>query len=101
VLNWLHKKADKLDINKWPVGGSRLENVGNIVYGSLYAFSCCFWLLAWLTLFRMAAVNLVVIVESLRDIITHKGDDVKVFFLPSVIAVAVALGRCFRSLPAI
>lgn len=43
--------------------------------------------------YRMAAVNLVVIVESLRDIITHKGDDVKTFFLPSVIAVAVALGN--------
>jgi hypothetical protein len=64
-------------------------------------FHVTFWLPGWLTSLRMAAVNLVVIVESLRDIITHKGDDVKEFFLPSVIAVAVALGRCFRPLPAI
>ncbi len=33
VLFWLHKKAQKLDSNKWPVGGSRLETIGNIVYG--------------------------------------------------------------------
>jgi len=33
VLFWLHKKAQKLDENKWPVGGSRLETIGNIVYG--------------------------------------------------------------------
>ena len=33
VLFWLHKKAEKLDVNKWPVGGARLETIGNIVYG--------------------------------------------------------------------
>lgn len=33
VLFWLHRKAQKLDSNKWPVGGSRLETIGNIVYG--------------------------------------------------------------------
>ena len=33
LLFWLHKKADALDVNKWPVGGSRLETIGNIVYG--------------------------------------------------------------------
>ncbi len=35
VLFWLHLKADKLDVNKWPVGGARLENIGNIIYGRL------------------------------------------------------------------
>jgi divalent metal cation (Fe/Co/Zn/Cd) transporter len=33
LLFWLHKKATRLDINKWPVGGARLETIGNIVYG--------------------------------------------------------------------
>lgn len=33
LLFWLHKKAEKLDVNKWPVGGARLETIGNIVYG--------------------------------------------------------------------
>lgn len=34
LLFWLHKKARNLDQNKWPVGGSRLETIGNIVYGA-------------------------------------------------------------------
>jgi hypothetical protein len=25
-----------MDPDKWPVGGERLETIGNIVYGSLY-----------------------------------------------------------------
>ena len=33
LLLWLHRKANKLDINKWPVGGTRLETVGDVVYG--------------------------------------------------------------------
>lgn len=33
LLFWLHRKAAKLDVNKWPVGGARLETIGNIVYG--------------------------------------------------------------------
>ncbi|TRM62428.1 cation efflux family-domain-containing protein [Schizophyllum amplum] len=74
VLDWLHRKSEKLDLNKWPVGGSRLETTGNIVYGD------------------MAAVNLVVVTEAARTIITHKGDDLNDFYLPSVIAVSVALG---------
>ena len=38
VLNYLHKKAARLDVNKWPVGGSRLETIGNIVYGASTSF---------------------------------------------------------------
>ena len=34
MLYWLHRKAGSLDMNKWPVGGSRLETIGNIVYGT-------------------------------------------------------------------
>ncbi|THU78750.1 CDF-like metal transporter [Dendrothele bispora CBS 962.96] len=74
VLYWLHRKAKKLDVNKWPVGGARLETIGNIVYGSL-----------------MGAVNLVVIVESIRALVTHEGSDLQAFHLPSIIAVAAAL----------
>ena len=33
VLFWLHKKAARLDVNKWPVGGARLETIGNVIYG--------------------------------------------------------------------
>ncbi|KAL1673296.1 cation efflux family-domain-containing protein [Schizophyllum commune] len=75
VLDWLHRKSQKLDANRWPVGGSRLETTGNIVYG-----------------FLMASVNLVVVTEAARTLITHKGNDLNDFHLPSVIAVSVALG---------
>ena len=33
LLFWLHRKAAKMDLNKWPVGGARLETIGNVVYG--------------------------------------------------------------------
>ncbi|KAK7040157.1 hypothetical protein VNI00_009963 [Paramarasmius palmivorus] len=75
VLFWLHRKSEKMDVNKWPVGGARLETIGNIVYGSL-----------------MASVNLVVVVESCRSIITHSdADDTNDFHLPSILSVAAAL----------
>ena len=32
-LYLIHKKAERMDINKWPVGGARLETIGNIIYG--------------------------------------------------------------------
>ncbi|KAJ3527884.1 hypothetical protein NM688_g8066 [Phlebia brevispora] len=77
LLLWVHRTADKLDMNKWPVGGARLETIGNIVYG-----------------FLMSAVNLVVIVESMRTIITHNSaKDTNALHVPSLIAVAAALGN--------
>ena len=39
LLFWLHRKAAKLDLNKWPVGGARLETIGNVVYGLLWTSS--------------------------------------------------------------
>jgi len=75
LLFYLHRKARSLDANKWPVGGTRLQTIGNVVYGSL-----------------MAAVNLVVIVESVQSILTHKGSDLKSFHIPSLVAVGAALG---------
>ncbi|KAH9897725.1 CDF-like metal transporter [Cubamyces lactineus] len=78
LLFWLHKKAERLDANKWPVGGSRLETIGNIVYG-----------------FLMGSVNLVVIVESARTLITHSGDDTNALHVPSLISVGAALGVKF------
>ncbi|KAF8846010.1 CDF manganese transporter [Paxillus ammoniavirescens] len=72
-LYFIHKQAEKMDLNKWPVGGARLETIGNIVYGSL-----------------MASVNLVVIVESIRSLMSQETD--KSFHLASILAVAAALG---------
>ncbi|PSR72556.1 hypothetical protein PHLCEN_2v11549 [Hermanssonia centrifuga] len=65
-----------MDLNKWPVGGARLETIGNIVYG-----------------FLMGSVNLVVIVESMRTIATHNSDEkTNALHVPSLIAVGAALG---------
>ncbi|CUA73713.1 Metal tolerance protein 10 [Rhizoctonia solani] len=75
ILYWLHKKASKLDTNKWPVGGSRLETIGNISYGAL-----------------MAAVNLVILVESVRALVDHGDSDTNDLHIPSIIAVAAAFG---------
>lgn len=42
LLFWLHRKAQTLDVNKWPVGGSRLETIGNIVYGLYISILCSY-----------------------------------------------------------
>ncbi|KAK7695094.1 hypothetical protein QCA50_002284 [Cerrena zonata] len=76
TLFWLHKKATRLDLNKWPVGGSRLETIGNVVYG-----------------FLMGSVNLVVIVESARTLVSHNdAEELNEFHVPSIVAVGAALG---------
>ena len=28
-----------MDVNKWPVGGARLETIGNVVYGMVHLLS--------------------------------------------------------------
>ncbi|KIK02024.1 hypothetical protein K443DRAFT_677917 [Laccaria amethystina LaAM-08-1] len=78
LLWWLHRKAEKLDPNDWPVGGARLETIGNIVY-----------------VFLMGSVNLVVIVESMRTLLTKNDDSLQAFHLPSIIAVSAALAVKF------
>ena len=34
LLFWLHRKASRMNVDRWPVGGARLETIGNIVYGA-------------------------------------------------------------------
>jgi len=116
VLFWLHKKAQKLDENKWPVGGSRLETIGNIVYGtcpnsiiSATTSHCLLYIRFSVSIIpcfvhldlndnSMSSVNLIVIVESVRVIIDKKGDGLVPFHLPSIIAVAAALGKCLGTI---
>jgi len=78
LLYWLHKKALRLDQNKWPVGGSRLETIGNIVYGTL-----------------MGSVNLIVVVEAVRRFVSHSGDETNKLHVPALVAVGAALGVKF------
>ena len=44
----------------------------------------------------MGSVNFVVIVESARDLITHKNKDLNEFHISSIVAVSAALGRPTR-----
>lgn len=98
-----------MDSNRWPVGGARLETIGNIVYGTwllsmtensmvmMLQDSCTWSVLGKLLPLQystnsMGSVNLVVIVESARSLITKTNDDLQEFHIPSIIAVAAALG---------
>ena len=33
LLYYIHYKSGRMDVNKWPVGGARLETIGNVIYG--------------------------------------------------------------------
>jgi Cation efflux family len=33
LLYYIHRKSSRMDVNKWPVGGARLETIGNVIYG--------------------------------------------------------------------
>ncbi|KAJ8457448.1 hypothetical protein ONZ45_g18307 [Pleurotus djamor] len=78
LLFWLHRKSKTLNVDRWPVGGARLETIGNIVYG-----------------FLMASVNLIVIVEAVRTLATKSDDSLEKFHVPSIVAVAAAFGVKF------
>ncbi|KAJ9473986.1 ZT_dimer domain-containing protein [Pseudozyma hubeiensis] len=71
VLNWLHRKSEKVDDRKWPIGGSRFEPIGNIVYAAL-----------------MGMVSAILVVESIKDLAT--GDNDRKLHIASLIAVGVA-----------
>ncbi|KAF8343035.1 CDF-like metal transporter [Cantharellus anzutake] len=84
VLKYFHYKASRLDVDKWPVGGSRLETIGNIAYGAL-----------------MGCVSLVVAVESMRTIFSHRDDQLNGFHQPSIIAAGAGLViRSYQTMPA-
>ncbi|PWZ03677.1 hypothetical protein BCV70DRAFT_197881 [Testicularia cyperi] len=71
VLNWLHRKSERVDERKWPIGGSRFEPIGNITYAAL-----------------MGMVSAILVVESIQELATGDGD--KKLHIPALIAVGVA-----------
>lgn len=73
MLFMSHRAVDKVDPRRYPSGRARISTAGNIVFS-----------------FIMFSVSLVLIVMSARDLAAGSTDDTKDFFLPSVIAVAVA-----------
>jgi divalent metal cation (Fe/Co/Zn/Cd) transporter len=74
LILWLaHRAANKAEDRKWPLGGSRFETAGNIVFAQI-----------------MAAVNLVLVVQSITEFVGHDGSELDSFNLTSVAVVAVA-----------
>ncbi|WWC91730.1 uncharacterized protein L201_006677 [Kwoniella dendrophila CBS 6074] len=74
ILWAAHRASDRAEEKKWPVRGSRFETI----YGSI-----------------MGGVNVILIVMSIQEFVTHKGDDLQKFHLPSIISVAVAFAVKF------
>lgn len=75
MLFMSHRAVDRVDPRRYPSGRARISTAGNIVFS-----------------FIMFSVSLVLIVMSARDLAAGSSDDTKDFFLPSVVAVAVAFG---------
>ncbi|KAB2574851.1 Metal tolerance protein 3 [Lasiodiplodia theobromae] len=68
-----HRTVKKVDAQRFPSGKARISTAGNIVFS-----------------FLMCAVSLILIVMSARDLAAGSDAETKDFYLPSVIAVAVA-----------
>ncbi|KAF1952126.1 cation diffusion facilitator 1 [Byssothecium circinans] len=73
-----NRAVKRVDPRKFPSGKARIETAGNI-------FFC----------FLMITVSVVIIVESIRTVAEHKGNETNDFFLPSVIAVCIAFATKF------
>ncbi|SPN98632.1 related to mitochondrial Fe2+ transporter MMT1 and related transporters (cation diffusion facilitator superfamily) [Cephalotrichum gorgonifer] len=73
MLFMSHRAVDKVDPRRYPSGRARISTAGNIVFS-----------------FIMFSVSLVLIVMSARDLAAGSEEETNKFWLPSVIAVAVA-----------
>ncbi|KAJ3290678.1 hypothetical protein HK104_006592 [Borealophlyctis nickersoniae] len=78
ILNLAHKTSVKWDVDKYPSGKARMETIGNVVYA-----------------FLMGTVSVVLIVESIRTVLTHEGEEVFELNIPSVISVGIAFATKF------
>ena len=68
-----HRAIKRVDGRRFPSGKARIETAGNIVF--------CF---------LMTAVSCILVVVSAMQLATRQTDGTKAFFLPSIVAVAVA-----------
>ncbi|KAK7028157.1 hypothetical protein VNI00_014972 [Paramarasmius palmivorus] len=73
LLNYLHRRSQRVDLNKYPGGGARFTTIGNIVYA-----------------FAMLTVSIILVAFSIQDIATHEPGDQLEFHIPSVVAVGTA-----------
>ncbi|KAH7406875.1 hypothetical protein DE146DRAFT_607478 [Phaeosphaeria sp. MPI-PUGE-AT-0046c] len=78
TLIMCNRAVARVDGRKFPSGKARIETAGNLCFCAL-----------------MITVSVVIIVESIREIAEHTGAEVNDFYLPSVIAVAIAFATKF------
>ncbi|KAI5481295.1 hypothetical protein MNV49_004917 [Pseudohyphozyma bogoriensis] len=71
VLNYCHRKAQRVDLQAYPSGGARFETVGDLTYSGV-----------------MAAVSVVLVAFSIQELI--KGDSDLEIYVPAVVAVGIA-----------
>ncbi|KAJ4991864.1 cation efflux family protein [Stagonosporopsis vannaccii] len=72
------RAVSRVDARKFPSGKARIETAGNLSFCAL-----------------MITVSVVIIVEAIRTVAEHSGKETNDFFLPSVIAVAIAFATKF------
>lgn len=77
IMLYCHRSARRADETRWPSGKARLTTVGNICFCAI-----------------MACASAILIVESVRGVVTHLGDadaaGTEGFHLPSIVAVSGA-----------
>ncbi|KAH9809882.1 hypothetical protein DFH28DRAFT_1132666 [Melampsora americana] len=73
ALNYAHRYASKVDLRKYPSGGSRFESIGNIIYSAL-----------------MGCASVVLVVESIQTLIQTQSPSPSIYHLPAVITVCVS-----------
>jgi divalent metal cation (Fe/Co/Zn/Cd) transporter len=78
TLIMCNRAIARVDGRKFPSGKARIETAGNICFCAL-----------------MITVSVVIIVESIREVASHKGSELNAFSLPSVIAVSIAFATKF------
>ena len=72
------RAVSRVDARKFPSGKARIETAGNLSFCAL-----------------MITVSVVIIVESIRSVAEHSGSETNDFYLPSVLAVAIAFATKF------
>lgn len=68
-----HRYAARVDLRKYPSGGSRFETIGNIIYSAV-----------------MGCASVVLVVESLQALIQHDTPENQIYHIPAVITVCVS-----------
>ncbi|PRQ70348.1 CDF-like metal transporter [Rhodotorula toruloides] len=71
VLYYCHRKARRVDLRKYPSGGSKFETIGDIVYSGV-----------------MGAVSVILVAFSIQDLARGEGD--KTLHIPALVVVGIA-----------